>query len=812
MPVPTYEKLGLFYLGTTGDSDTAAPGGEFLYESKDLTTHGVIVGMTGSGKTGLGITLIEEAAIDGIPVIAIDPKGDLGNLLLTFPELRPEDFLPWVEPSVASVAGQSPAQYAKSTAKTWRKGLEATGQPPERIATFANAVDRVIYTPGSTAGLPLTVLKSFAAPSQELIDDAEAFRDRVGAATSGLLSLVGVTGDPLTAPEHVLLATIFDDAWRAGRDLDLGTLIRSIQSPPFHKVGVFDLETFFPAKDRTALAMRLNNLLASPRFAGWMEGEPLDVARLLHTPEGKPRVSILSIAHLSDAERMFFVTLLLGEVLSWVRKQPGTSTLRAILYMDEIAGYFPPVAEPPSKQPMLTLLKQARAYGLGIVLSTQNPVDLDYKGLSNTGTWFLGRLQTERDKARVLAGLEGASAASGSTFDRASLEATLAGLAGRHFLVNNVHEDAPLVIKTRFALSYLRGPLTRDQIATLMEDRKDAQAASASPTPGIGADAAASATSQSRPALPPGIREYYLPLANGQADDSLSYRPAVLGRARLHFVKSGSAGLDEWRERSFLMPVDEASGVWCDDWRIDADLPQAVDDDEPAGPFAEVPAPLLNAKNYDNWTKSLKDFVYRTQAASLWECPALKSVSKPGETEGEFRVRITQEIHEARDLAVQKLRKKYAAKVERIEKKIVTAQARVDREQSQASRAKFESILSIGSGILGVLFGRKKFSVTNVGRATTAARSFGRASQQGDDVQRATESLESLQAELEALKVELEAEAEKLAAAYDPRSIELKETRVAPRKSDTQIAPAAVVWCPWTTDANGFATAGWKTE
>src|SRR3990172_8052895 len=173
---------------------------------------------------------------------------------------------------------------------------------------------------------------------------------------------------------------------------------------PFGKIGVVDLESFYPAAERTKLSMRLNNLLASPTFASWLEGEPLDVAEMLYTPAGKPRLAIVSIAHLDDAQRMFLVTILLNEGLAWIRTQPGTSSLRAILYMDEVFGFFPPSANPPSKTPMLTLLKQARAYGLGVVLATQNPVDLDYKGLGNAGTWFLGRLQTERDKLRVLYG------------------------------------------------------------------------------------------------------------------------------------------------------------------------------------------------------------------------------------------------------------------------------------------------------------------------------------------------------------------------------------------------------------------------
>ncbi|MFH1922894.1 MAG: ATP-binding protein, partial [Planctomycetota bacterium] len=476
-----FEKLGAFYLGKLHDLGRGAVRDDLLlYDSKDLTTHAVCVGMTGSGKTGLCLALLEEAAIDGVPAIAIDPKGDLGNLLLTFPNLEPSDFRPWIDESAAAREGLTPDQFAARTAKIWREGLADWGQSPERIEKFRSAVDVALYTPGSSAGLPLSVLGTFTAPPAAVLNDADALRERVGSAASGLLALLGVDADPVHSREHILISNLLDHAWRQGRGLDIVALIQAIQEPPFEKVGVFDLETFYPADDRLDLSMRLNNLLASPSFAGWMEGEPLDVKRLLYTPEGKPRLSIVSIAHLSESERMFFVTILLNEVLAWVRSQPGTSSLRALLYMDEVFGYFPPVANPPSKKPMLTLLKQARAYGLGVVLATQNPVDLDYKGLSNTGTWFLGRLQTERDKARVLEGLEGASVQAGATFNRQEMEATLAGLGNRVFLMNNVHEDRPVVFQTRWVLSYLRGPLTRQQIRRLMDPRK--QKAAEAPT------------------------------------------------------------------------------------------------------------------------------------------------------------------------------------------------------------------------------------------------------------------------------------------------------------------------------------------
>src|SRR5688572_4368033 len=475
-PMQDFEKLGVFYLGKRYDLEAGKARDEelVLYDSKDLVTHGVCVSMTGSGKTGLCIAILEEAAIDGIPAIVIDPKGDLANLLLTFPQLRAEDFRPWINEDDARRKGVAPDEFAAQQAQKWREGLASWGQDGQRIARLREAADFTVYTPGSTAGVPVSILKSFAAPPREMVDDVEIFRERINTTATSLLGLLGVDADPVQSREHILLSTILGHAWQQGRDLDLAALIHQIQQPPMTKVGVMDVESFFPSKDRFALAMRLNNLLAAPGFETWMSGEPLDVGAFLHTGAGKPRISIFSIAHLGDAERMFFVSMLLNQVLGWVRTQSGTTSLRAILYMDEIFGYFPPVANPPSKQPLLTLLKQARAYGLGILLATQNPVDLDYKGLANAGTWFIGRLQTDRDKQRVLDGLEGAAAAASSRFDRATMDRLLSGLGNRVFLMNNVHEDGPDIFETRWVMSYLRGPMTRAQIKQLSgtRDRK----------------------------------------------------------------------------------------------------------------------------------------------------------------------------------------------------------------------------------------------------------------------------------------------------------------------------------------------------
>jgi hypothetical protein len=483
--MPEIDSPHFFYLGREHDlalGKTAE--GPLLYKSSNLTTHAVCVGMTGSGKTGLCVSLLEEAALDGVPVIAIDPKGDLGNLLLAFPGFQPADYRPWIDEAAAQRKGQTADAAAAEAAVLWRDGLAKWGQDATRVERYASSVERRVYTPGASHGLPLTVLRSFDAPPKEVRDDDDAFRQRVASAVSGLLGLLGIDADPVRSREHILLSTVLTEAWNKGQNVGVADLIKQIKSPPFKTVGVMDLDEFFPEKQRTKLAMDLNNLLASPSFAGWVQGQALSVPELLYgpataeQPAGKPRLSVVSIAHLDDAQRMFFVTILLSEVLAWMRTQSGTSGLRAILYMDEVFGYFPPTANPPSKEPMLTLLKQARAFGLGIVLATQNPVDLDYKGLSNCGTWFLGRLQTERDKMRVMEGLEGASAQAGSTFDKQQMERTLAGLGNRIFLMNNVHEDAPRVFQTRWAMSYLCGPLSRGQIKRLMDPLRPVEAAS----------------------------------------------------------------------------------------------------------------------------------------------------------------------------------------------------------------------------------------------------------------------------------------------------------------------------------------------
>jgi hypothetical protein len=793
--VPDFEKLGVFYLGKRAGPGAPADLEPILYDARDLTTHAVIVGMTGSGKTGLGIDLIEEAAIDGIPTIAVDPKGDLGNLLLNFPGLAPSEFRPWIDEGEAARKRVTLDALAEQTAAAWSKGLAAWGEGPDRVKRLRDAADFAIYTPGSSAGLSLSILRSLAAPDAAIVQDGDALREKISGTVAGLLALLGIAADPLKSREHILLAKLVEAAWTQGRDLDLAGLIRDVQKPPFDRVGIVDVESFYPAKERNDLAMTLNNLLASPGFSAWLTGEPLDVQRLLWTPEGKPRVAVISIAHLSDAERMFFVTLLLNEIVTWMRGQAGTSSLRAMFYMDEVFGYFPPVATPPAKAPMLTLLKQARAFGLGCVLATQNPVDLDYKGLSNAGTWFLGRLQTERDKARVIEGLEGASAAAGKAFDRQTMEATLAGLGNRVFLMNNVHEDAPVLFETRWTLSYLRGPLTKRQIQQLMAARTGA----APSTPTASAPAASA-----RPAIPPGVKETFLPWRGApQGGEQLVYRPALFGSAKLHFVDAKS-GTDVWDDRNLLIPLTATDPLWESAEALAGPPELEAAPDAKAG-FETAPASASQPKSYPAWSKDLGDALYRTASLELRAAPSLKLVAKAGETEGDFKVRVQHAAREQRDAAVEALRKKFAAKLESLGAQEQRAQDRIGREQTQVQSQTVQTAISVGATLLGAFFGRKAMSVGNLGRATTAVRGVGRTLKEREDVGSAQQALDAVRQRKADLDAELQDEIRQITDANDPDQVAIEATSIKPRKSDVTVAGVALCWVPYWVGDGGAA-------
>lgn len=742
-----FEKLGSFYLGKTTDGGTP-----LLYDSRDLVTHAVCVGMTGSGKTGLCLALLEEAAMDDIPAIIIDPKGDLGNLLLTFPELRPEDFRPWIVEEDAVRKGMDADAWAARQAQTWREGLAAWGQSGERIRALKGKAEFAIYTPGSSAGIPVNLVDAFHAPEGA---DEEALAEHALTSVAGLLGLLGSSADPSKSREGSFLSAVLITEWKAGRSVDLPGLISKIQNPPFDKVGVMDLESFYPEKARFEMVLALNTLLSSPGFAMWQAGEPLDIGKFLHTGEGKPRHAIFSIAHLDDAQRMFFVTLLLNEVVAWMRKQSGTTSLRALVYMDEIFGYFPPVANPPSKLPLLTLLKQARAFGVGVVLATQNPVDLDYKGLANAGTWFIGRLQTDRDKARVIEGLMGAS----SALSKADLEKLMSGLGSRKFLLNNVHDDGPVVFESRWVMSYLRGPLTRDQIKTLMSgNRPEVSVAPAAP---VGEPAA----STQPPALPPGVPQVFL-------SSPKPLEPRLIGAATVRFADV-KAGIEETREVLLAagIPATLGSVNWADAEVLDLRLETFAKSASPGSEFLPLPSGAAQAKNYAVWEKDFARWLDDNQRLNILTCKQFNLYSRAGESDLDFTERVKGVLEKEKVAAQSQARQKLAVKVMDVDKKIARAENMVEKQKANVRDAVLKTAISVGTAILSSLTGGKLRSATNINRAGSAARGVSRAMREGSDVGVATESLEALRAEKTRLEGEFEKDSAALAAQFEEPAI-----------------------------------------
>ncbi len=786
------EGLGVFYLGTTCDDTGRSTAAPLLVDARRFTTHAVCVGMTGSGKTGLLVGLIEEAALDGIPTLVIDPKGDLANVLLAFPDLAPADFLPWVDPEAARRDNISLEDLAARTAQKWSAGLAASGQSGDRIRRLHEAAEFAVYTPGSRSGRPLAMLGSLEAPSPEVLADPEARRERIESLVSGILALVGIDAEPGKSRDHVLLSTIIESLWKSGQKVDFGTLVRTIPTPPIDRVGFLDLENFYPAGDRFQLATRLNTVAAAPGFEAWLEGEPLDVGRLLWSPAGKPRVAVVSIAHLAESQRMAFVTLLTGQTVAWMRTQGGTSSLRALFLMDEVFGYVPPVANPPSKTPILTLMKQARAYGLGVVLATQNPVDLDYKGLSNAGLWFLGRLQTARDKARVLDGLEGAATTAGGSFDRGRLDRLLSGLEQRRFLMHSVHGDEETLFQTRWTMSYLRGPLLKEEIRRLSAG----DPAAAQP---LKPEAEAPGTAFSggpRPILPPGVREvFFAPSGPPAADGRVHYEPHVLGRAIVRYSLT-SAGIDEHRETICLARAGDSLGESA--WEA-ADVlaePPEVEPSPRPGSFAPLPAALAGPRGYASLATSLKGWLGRTANLTIWRAPAIDAVSRPGEDERDFRSRITHRVHEWRDTEMARVRARQAAKLASVEDRLERARQKVEKEKAEAQNQSMQTYVSIGSAVIGALFGRKKISSTTIGKAATSMRSASRAARQQADVAHAEESLSSLEEKRRLLEDELDAELERIRLEFAPERMTLERVEVPARKTGTAVEDVVLAWVP----------------
>ena len=800
----------------THERTTTDPSGNVAVPTDSLTTHGVIVGMTGSGKTGLGVILIEEALRAGLPVLAIDPKGDLTNLCLTFPDLAPADFRPWIDEAQAQNAGQTPDDFAAGQAALWTKGLAGWGLSGTDIGALRATTDFTIYTPGSQAGVPIDIVGSLQVPAD--MSDAEVVADEIEGYVTGLLGLVGIAADPLASREHILLSNLIQLSWSEGRALDLMSLVGMIPSPPIRKLGVFDVDQFFPADDRMALAIKLNGLLASPSFASWAMGPALDIQSMLYTPDGRGRCAIVTTAHLSDEERQFVTSLLLSKLVTWMRRQSGTTDLRAMLYMDEVAGYLPPTEKPPTKKPIMTLMKQARAFGVGVILSTQNPVDLDYKAMSNAGTWMIGRLQTDRDKARLL---DGMASAAGSV-DVGAVDATISGLGKREFMLRRAGKDQPEIFTTRWARSYLRGPMTRDQIAMLTPDAAPsapdaapsapgadgaAPTASASPADATPAGQPALADDESvvMPEVADGVAVRWVDVAapwlgdvGGDSRGTVS-EAAIVARVAIRYDETKADLVHDEEYEAVLFPLGEqvdVSGVVQVDYD-DRDLRAEA----PAGVTYRLTEAKISTKTFFSQVeRDLRDHLTRSLALEIQANTGLKLYGRPGESADEFAARCTAFADDRADEAIAKLRDKYEAKAMRLRDQIEAAEDRVDVLEEEAKSKRNSEFLSTAGSVLGGIFGGKKSKSGMIGDmlgdAGTAARRRGTTNASGRRVDAAENKVDRLVAQLDELEADATADITEIGEKWDALAAQITTLEVGLERTDVKVTQLALAWIP----------------
>ncbi len=767
-----YEKAGLFYLGKDVDPKDFEPTDELtLLKNKNFTTHAAIIGMTGSGKTGLGIGLLEEAAIDNIPSIIIDPKGDMGDMLLTDPTFSPLSFKPWVEDD-AKAKGEEPLEYAAKIANMWRDGIHSWGQDESRVEKFT-AVDKTIYTPGSSAGVSINILSSLAKPDAEIMDDSDNFSAYLSTTVSSLLALINIEANPLESKEFILLSQIIANAWRKDESLGLDSLVGKIINPPFKKIGVLPLDSFYPQDERFKLANKFNSVIASPSFMGWLSGEDLDIQKLLYGEGGKARVAIFSIAHLDESQRMFFVTLLLNKIVAWMRRQSGSNRLKAMLYMDEIYGFFPPVKNPPSKEPMITLLKQARAYGLGVVLSTQNPVDLDYKGLSNIGTWFIGRLQTTQDIERVIDGLGGKI---DSALSKNEIATLLANLKKRTFFLKSAHLDDIRLFGTRWVMSYLKGPLKKDDISALMESKKAL-------TPKVEKieKSADDGDYVSSVALSNNIIQRYEADITGVK----KFTPTVAASVELSYIDS-KRGIDQSKELELMLNLD---GLTSCNWDEQEELEEPLNSFATKAPsdakFKHLPEFISEDKGLKACARALKEHLYTSEKLELYKCKRLRVESKIDESLDDFTVRVEDILKDKLEDELDELKAKYDNKLSRLESQLQRAQQKVEKEKDDQT----SSLIGAGISIISALFGRK--SVTRIG---TAVNRSGRVLKERSDISRAEARVEELNDRIEDLQQELEDKIEDLSDKYRLDNYPIDTIFIKPRKSAIDINEIAILW------------------
>jgi DNA helicase HerA-like ATPase len=780
-----YENLKLFYIGKEKINENEYI--PLVYKNKHLTTHAAIIGMTGSGKTGLGISLLEEAAIDNIPSIIIDPKGDMGNLLLTFPDLKGEDFEPWIEEQDAINSSLTISQLAQKTASLWENGITKDFQNKERIAKLKNSADFTIYTPGSTAGVPVSILSSFKAPSFEVLEDTDTLNQLVSSTVSSLLSLVDIK-ENTSSKEHILISSIFMSFYSENKDLSLEELISSIVTPPFKKVGIFDLDTFFSSDERLKLALKLNSIIANPSFKTWIEGEALDISNMLYDENGKAKVSIFSISHLNDTQRMFFVSLLLNQMVAWMRRQEGTSSLKALLYMDEVFGYFPPSKNPPSKQPMLTLLKQARSFGIGIILSTQNPVDLDYKGLANIGTWFIGRLQTLQDKEKVIDGLTTGN----SNLNKQELMDILSNLSKRNFIMKNIHEDTIKVFETRWVLSYLKGPISKDDIKKLMSQKiaKVINKPKTTIQEKIPVDTSSINTNSIRPILPNNLVEYFNYISQ---QNSYTLQAFLLASCEINFYNA-SKNIDLKKQVIEKIYIDETdSNINWDDSEILQDL-NFSKNERINSSFCNLPAFLQNSNKIKLMQKDFINRVYKNSQLTLYKNNQLKIISKQNETLTEFKIRLKDKLNEKTDLDIEELQEKYIKEKSKLQDKLNRLYIKLEKEKDQASSKTTDTLISIGTSILGAFFGRSAFTKTNMTKAANSAKNVSKVLKERKDIEFVEIEIEEINTDISNLKEKLEDEIFNIKTQNDIVNFEIEEVTIKLRRKDIYNVELSILW------------------
>ena len=803
-----------FYFGNSYDLQAQAiiPDKLTFYDPQDLTTHAVITGMTGSGKTGMGIIILEEAALKGIPAILIDPKGDLTNHLLHFPDFLPSDFAPWVDADAAAREGQTVEKAAEAAAASWKKGTERSGIDKARMEKLANSVDYVIYTPGSDSAIPVSILSSLKAPAIAWEDNKEMLRESVSSTVTALLELVGFKNiDPVRSREHILMANIFENAWSKGEDLDLESLILQVQNPPFEKLGVFSVSKFYPEKERFNLAMLLNNFIAAPSFESWLKGQPLDMQSILYSPDGKPKHSVFYLAHLADTERMFFVTQLYSAIETWMRTQSGTSDLRALVYFDEIVGYLPPVANPPSKPIILRMLKQARAFGVGLVLSTQNPIDLDYKALSNAGTWIIGKLQTDQDKQRLLDGLANVA----GTFNRSYFDSVISSLGKRVFLLHNVHSKGPEIFTTRWAMNYLPGPITRNKLEDLNRlvgaDVRMVAAVHSGTDQGVTARDVLGGKNgdlpgrSTEPVLGSNVDVFYLPVKVGLGDaykqaadrnvapttqPRFHYRPVLVGQAQIWFTNR-TYNVNTQNRVTVLIPELESRGmVQWKDYQVDEILTnEFASRPLPEATFADLGYPFHDEKNVNGLESDFADWLYRNYQLTLYQNPDLKLVSEVGESKEDFIARSQEAGKTDSAEEIGKIEEKFAKQRKSIENKLEKEQLSLDKNQQTLNHRRLEEAGSGLQTVIGLFGGRKRSINTSLTkrRMTATAKT---------NVEKSEAMIEKYNAELADLDAKLQEEIDEFKDKVQAGSPKIEEIFIKPYKKDVVVEFFGLAWAP----------------